>query len=219
MGPELSNLDELKEMISDTVIGDFIIRLLEFYGSFGPLPGFFLPFMEAFLPFLPMMVFILANSIVFGLFFGFLLTWSAACTGMLIVFIIIRRLQKFQWVQRLKNQKQVSRIVSFFDQRGFAPLFLLFCFPFTPSALINVVAAFTRMSIYKFMLAVLLGKAVFIFYVSYVGDSLVSFAKNPFRTIIVVLFIAILWFVGKQLEKRIDQKVEEHHQEIAENNE
>lgn len=214
MGQELSNLDELKEMISDTVIGDFIIRLLEFYGSFGPLPGFLLPFIETFLPFLPMMVFIMANTIVFGLFFGFLLSWAGACTGMLTVFIILRRMQKYKWVQRIKNQKQVSRIVKFFDDRGFAPLFILLCIPFTPSALINVVAAFSKISIYKFMLAVLLGKSVFVFYVSYVGESLTSFTQNPFKTVIVLMFIVILWFVGKQVEKRLDQKVEQHHQEV-----
>ncbi len=208
MGQDLSNLDELTEMIEGTVIGDIIIQVLEFYGSLGVLLGFALPFIESFLPFLPLIVFILANSIVFGLFLGFFISWLGTCTGMLLVFLILRRMSRFQWVQRIKNQKQVKGVTNFFEERGFAPIFLLLCFPFTPSALINVVAAFTKMSFYKFMLAVLLGKAVMIFYVAYVGESIASFAENPYRTIVVLLFIVVLWFVGKYIEKFIDSKTE-----------
>ena len=71
MSLEYSTLDELSSLISDTVVGHMIIRILELYGSFGPVPGIVLPFIEAFLPLLPIIVFILANSIVYGLFFRF----------------------------------------------------------------------------------------------------------------------------------------------------
>lgn len=67
MSLEYSTLDELSSLISDTVVGHMIIRILELYGSFGPVPGIVLPFIEAFLPLLPIIVFILAN-IVYGLF-------------------------------------------------------------------------------------------------------------------------------------------------------
>ncbi|GEL78363.1 TVP38/TMEM64 family protein [Tenuibacillus multivorans] len=209
MNSEVSNLDELKEMFSDSVVGNFIIQLLEFYGSFGPIPGILLPFIEAFFPFLPVIVFILANSIVYGLVFGFLFSWVSASAGSILVFILIRKLQRFQWVQRIKEQKQVNQVISFFDKRGFGPIFLLLCFPFSPSALINVVAAFTRISIKQFILAVILGKAAMIFSVSYVGDSIASFAQEPVRTIIVGICIGLFWIIGKLIEKRIQSKADE----------
>lgn len=61
-----------------------------------------------------MIVFILANSIVYGLIFGFLFSWVSASAGAILVFILIRKLEKkFHWVERLKEQKQVNRVISF----------------------------------------------------------------------------------------------------------
>ncbi|MDV2583206.1 TVP38/TMEM64 family protein [Alkalibacillus haloalkaliphilus] len=200
---EESNLEELHDLISDSVIGNFIIQLLEFYGSFGPLPGILLPFIEAFIPILPIIVFILANSIVYGLVMGFLFSWIGSLAGAILVFILVRKSERFRWVRRIKYQRHIQKITSFFDRRGFGPLFLLLCFPFSPSALLNVVAAFTKMSIQQVILALALGKAVMIFSVSYVGDSITSFAEDPIRTIIVGIAIGLFWFVGKLIEQRI----------------
>ena len=213
MSQEYSTLDELSELISDTVIGHFIIQILEVYGSFGPLPGFLLPFIEAFLPFLPVIVFILANSIVYGLIFGFILSWLGAATGAILLFYILRKMQRFEWVRKIKEQKQVRKVTSFFDRRGFGLMFLLLCFPFSPSALINVVAAFTRMSIQQFALAVLLGKAVMIFSVSYVGSSITSFASNPTKAIVIGICIVVVWAIGKFIEKRMHSTAEKIEKE------
>ena len=46
---------------------DYIMELLNNYESLGPLPGILLPFIEAFLPFLPLIVFVLANGAAYGL--------------------------------------------------------------------------------------------------------------------------------------------------------
>ncbi|SEP82092.1 TVP38/TMEM64 family protein [Piscibacillus halophilus] len=219
MNQDYSNLDEIKDMISDSVVGSFIVQLLEFYGSFGPIPGLLLPFIEAFFPFLPIIVFILANSIVYGLIFGFLFSWVSASAGAILVFILIRKMEKFRWVRRIKEQKQVQKITSFFERHGFGPLFLLLSFPFSPSALVNVVAAFTRMSIQQFALAVLLGKAVMIFSVSFVGDSIASFAQNPMKTIIVGVAIGLFWLIGKFIEKKIQTSADRTYREEIENRE
>nr|WP_050980549.1 TVP38/TMEM64 family protein [Alkalibacillus haloalkaliphilus] len=194
--------------MSDSVIGDFIIQLLEFYGSFGPLPGILLPFIEAFIPVLPIIVFILANSVVYGLVMGFLFSWMGSLAGAILVFILVRKSERFRWVRRIKYQRHIQKITSFFDRRGFGPLFLLLCFPFSPSALLNVVAAFTKMSIQQVILALALGKAVMIFSVSYVGDSIASFAQNPVRTIILGVAIGLFWLLGKYIEKRMKVDVE-----------
>ncbi|MFC0015930.1 MULTISPECIES: TVP38/TMEM64 family protein [Allobacillus] len=217
MSLEYSTLDELSTLISDTVIGHMIIRILELYGSFGPVPGILLPFIEAFLPFLPIIVFILANSIVYGLFFGFIFSWIGAVLGATLLFIVLRKMEQFEWIQKIKAQKQVRKITAFFDRRGFGPLFLLLCFPFSPSALINVVAAFSRISIQQFVLALILGKAVMIFSVSYVGSSITSFATNPTKAIIIGICIVIVWAIGKFIEARMNSKANQFDSENKDN--
>lgn len=216
MSLEYSTLDELSSLISDTVVGHMIIRILELYGSFGPVRESFCRSSKL-LPLLPIIVFILANSIVYGLFFGFIFSWIGAVLGATLLFIFLRKMEQFEWIQKIKEQKQVRKIIAFFDRRGFGPLFLLLCFPFSPSALINVVAAFSRISIQQFILSLILGKAVMIFSVSYVGSSITSFATNPTKAIVIGVCIVFVWAIGKFIEARMNSNANQFDSENKDN--
>ena len=52
---------------------DKIIELSQHYRALGPLIGILLPFIESFLPFLPLFVFVFANASAFGLGYGILI--------------------------------------------------------------------------------------------------------------------------------------------------
>lgn len=180
---------------------NYIIDLLDKYENLGPLPGILLPFIEAFLPFLPIFVFVMANSAAYGLFKGFLYSWIGASFGSIGVFITIRKFSGNRLIRRIRNNEQVEKITSWVDRRGFGLLFVLLCFPFAPSAVINVVAALGKISLQRFMLAVFLGKSVMIFSLAYIGVSIFEFAKKPVQTTIIVACIVVFWFVGKYIEK------------------
>ncbi|GAB3060376.1 TVP38/TMEM64 family protein [Virgibacillus ainsalahensis] len=195
-----------RKMIETEGFEEFILHLLSEYENLGPLPGILLPFIEAFLPFLPLVVFVIGNAAAYGLLEGFLLSWIGATSGAIIVFLIIRRLANKKWVRKISENKQVKRVTTWVEQHGFGPLFLLLCFPFSPSSVINVVAGLSRVSIQQFILAVILGKAVMIFSISYIGSSIMEFAQNPVKTIVVVLCILLFWVVGKYIEKTLEKK-------------
>ncbi|KIO66451.1 MULTISPECIES: TVP38/TMEM64 family protein [Bacillaceae] len=185
-----------------------LMELIQDYRSFGPIPGLVLPLIEAFLPFLPLFVFVTANASAFGLGWGFLFSWIGACTGALIVFSIVRKYGQKRFLAFLKNHKQVKRLVDWVDRHGFGPLFLLMCFPFTPSAVVNIVAGLSRISIYQYGVAVLAGKMVMIFSISYIGHDIPSLIHNPKKTIILGIVIVILWYIGKRIEAHLDKKIE-----------
>lgn len=203
------DIDEMKELIDANEYGELVNFLLQSYESLGPLPGFLLPFIEAFLPFLPVIVFVMTNAAAYGLVQGFLLSWAGTSAGTLVVFILIRRFQHLKLFKWIARNKQVTKVTEWLTRHGFGPLFLLLCFPFSPSAVINVVAALSRVSFYQFILAVLLGKSVMVFTVSYIGDSLASFAQNPTKTILLSVGVALLWIIGKYVEKYLQKKVED----------
>jgi len=185
-----------------------IMDLIQQYRSFGPVPGILLPMLEAFLPFLPLFVFVLANANAFGLWFGFLFSWIGASAGALLVFMLVRRYGEAKLFRFLKKNKQAARLTHWVDRHGFGPLFILLCFPFTPSALVNVVAGLSRISIAQYMLAVITGKMVMIFTISFIGYDIVSLVKQPIRTVIVGAIIFLLWFVGKRIEAHLNKKLE-----------
>ncbi|APH05981.1 TVP38/TMEM64 family protein [Bacillus weihaiensis] len=194
------NLETLQEFLSL----DKLMELFETYRSFGPFFAILLPMLEAFLPFLPLVVFIVANVNSFGLWMGFFLSWIGASAGAIIVFIVMRKLGRLPLFEKLRNKKGIKRLLTWIERRGFSPLFLILCFPFTPSAAINVVAGLSRISYWQFILAVLSGKFVMIFMVSFIGQDLHALITQPIRSIIAGIVILLLWFVGKKIEKRLN---------------
>ncbi|MCJ8005968.1 TVP38/TMEM64 family protein [Lederbergia wuyishanensis] len=184
-----------------------VIDLIDKYRSFGPLPGILLPLLEAFLPFLPLFLFVMANANAFGLGWGFFLSWLGALLGSLLVFLLVRRYGETRFFQFLQRNKNVQNLTGWVERRGFGPLFLLLCFPFTPSAIVNIVAGLSKINVYQYMLAVIGGKAVMIFILSFIGYDIVSLVKQPIRTGIVLVIIFILWYVGKHIESRMKNKV------------
>jgi uncharacterized membrane protein YdjX (TVP38/TMEM64 family) len=190
-----------------------IMHLIQEYRSFGPLPGIVLPMIEAFLPFLPLFIFIMANASAFGLWLGFLYSWLGSCLGALLLFLLIRKYGQKRIFSFLSRHPKVQKLMDWVDQHGFGPLFLLLCFPFTPSVVVNVVAAFSKISIYQYMLAVAIGKMVMIFTISFVGYDLQSLITRPYRSGIVFLVIFILWYVGKRVEVRLNKRMENDHNE------
>lgn len=185
-----------------------LMELLEGYRSFGILPGILLPMIEAFLPFLPLIVFVTVNANAFGLGIGFLVSWLGAVIGAMLVFYVVRKFGQKRFMAFVSEHKRVKKLVDWVDRRGFGPLFLILCFPFTPSAVVNIVAGLSKISIYQYGLAVTTGKMVMIFVVSYIGHDIPALIHNPMRTLMVIVLIVILWYVGKRVEIYINKKVE-----------
>ncbi|WP_010650060.1 TVP38/TMEM64 family protein [Oceanobacillus massiliensis] len=192
-----------KTALEEDGLEEVIQQLLNQYEGLGPLPGIIFPFIEAFLPFLPLIVFVLGNAAAYGLLEGFLFSWLGASSGAIVVFLLIRRLGNTKFLKKVRRNKQVTRVTAWVERHGFGPMFLLLCFPFSPSAIINVVAGLSKVSTQQFILAVLLGKTVMIFSISYVGSSIMEFAQNPVKTIVVGIGIVLFWMLGKYLEQRL----------------
>jgi uncharacterized membrane protein YdjX (TVP38/TMEM64 family) len=182
-----------------------IMKLIEEYRSFGPIPGIILTMLEAFLPFLPLFLFVMANANAFGLWLGFLFSWLGACAGAMLVFFLVRKYGQKRIFNFLSKHSKVIKLMQWVERHGFGPLFLLLCFPFTPSALVNIVAGLSRISKNQYFLAVLSGKFVMIFTVSFIGHDIRSLVTQPFRTAILGGIIFILWYVGKKIEVKINK--------------
>jgi len=199
-------IGQLRELLEARQYEELIEELLVYYEGLGPLPGILLPFIESLLPFLPLIVIVMTNAAAYGLFKGFLYSWIGETVGSITVFLIIRHFRHiaiFRWIH--KNDK-VHKVMGWVEKRGFGPIFLLLCFPFSPSSVINLVSALSGVSLGQFALAILLGKTVMIFSLAYVGSSLFSFAENPIRTIVVAGGVTLFWLFGKQIERRLHKR-------------
>ena len=194
--------------MSDFFSMENIVELTQSYRAFGPLIGFLLPFIEAFLPFLPLFVFVFANATAYGFWLGFLLSWSGSVVGAYAVFLLIRKYGRARFMNFMTRHEKVQKLIHWVERNGFGPLFLLLCLPFTPSALVNLVAGLSNIRRYYYLLTVMAGKFVMVFTISFVGYDLRALFTQPIRTTIVILVIILLYIIGKILEKRLNKKVE-----------
>jgi len=192
----------------DWLNAENILELSRDYRSLGPLIGFFLPFLEAFLPFLPLFAFVFANASAYGLWIGFLLSWAGTTIGSYTVFLVVRKYGRARILRFLMKYERVQKLIHWVETHGFGPLFLLLCFPFTPSALVNLVAGLSNMKKKSYLLTLLAGKFVMIFTISFIGYDIKELITKPLRTAIVLVVIVLLWLIGKQIERRLNMRVE-----------
>ncbi|QHT59215.1 TVP38/TMEM64 family protein [Paenibacillus lycopersici] len=181
-------------------------KTLESYSAYGPLPGICLPLAESFIPVLPLIVFVAANANIYGLFLGSLYSWIGVCTGSLLLFWLSRKLGGHfsGWLRR--KFPRAGKLLAFIERRGFTPIFLLACFPFSPSALINVISGLSGIPFRSFVLAILLGKAVMIFTVSVLSFNIGDLTEQPWRILLALVLLAVMWFGGKKMESRFQLK-------------
>ena len=194
---------------------DKIMELAQHYKSLGPLLGLLLPFLESFLPFLPLFAFVMANAGAYGLWYGFLLSWAGTVVGSYAVFLLVRKYGRNRFLKFLTKNARIQKLIKWVERNGFGPLFLFLCFPFTPSALVNLVAGMSDMKKKNYLVTLMAGKFVMIFMISYIGYDIKALFTNPIRTAIVVVVIILLWLVGKYFERRLNAKVEAEFRSTA----
>ncbi|GIO28911.1 MULTISPECIES: TVP38/TMEM64 family protein [Paenibacillus] len=173
---------------------------LERFRSLGPLPGIMLTFLKSFVPPLPTIVIVGANAAIYGLWLGFLYSWIGLVTGSLLTFWLIRKASDTRFIRRWAAKPKVRKAMSWAQRNGFSYVFLLSMLPIGPFVVINMAAGLTRMPTASFAAAVVLGKGVMVFCVSYIGTHLSDFVHQPVKFIGVALFIAASLWLNRRLQ-------------------
>lgn len=179
-----------------------IERLLQQFETFGPLPGLLAAWIESLLPFLPLVAILVANASIYGLGKGFLLSWIGVIAGAITVFWIVRRfgnrLRRF--VER--KSPRSTRLLHWLERNGFMPIFLLSCFPFAPSFLVNTVSGLSKVPFHTFVIATVLGKGVMVLLVSFVGYDLSELFRQPWKLVFIVGVFGLMTITGRKLEAK-----------------
>ncbi|CAI6080500.1 TVP38/TMEM64 family protein [Cohnella sp. JJ-181] len=188
----IHQLQELKE--------EDLLAFLDQYRSFGPLPGILLTFLKSFIPPLPTILIVGVNAAVYGLWLGFLYSWIGIVLGCLVTFAVIRKIADRPYWQRWAERPRVSKGMRWVRRNAFSYVFLLSLFPVGPFVVINIAAALARMRFRSFAVAILLGKAVMVFLISFIGHDPARFLRHPEEAIYALLFVAATWWVGRRVE-------------------
>ncbi len=118
---------------------------------------------------LPAFVVTLANGLLFGAFWGGLLSWSSAMAGAALCFWLSRAFGR-PLAERLAGRTALEAADRFFARHGVQAILAARLLPFVPFDPVSYAAGLTRMSLARFLLATGLGQLPATALYSYAGE-------------------------------------------------
>lgn len=176
--------------------------------EFGPIAGILLVMVEAFIPILPLSVFVTVNVLAFGFWLGYLYSWIGNVAGSLMVFMLIRKYGVVKFNNKIQKSTKIKNTFLWIQKHGFLPIFVLLTFPFTPSFLICGLSALAGISLGTFIYAIAIGKLIMILSLSFIGYNLSEFVQHPIKSISLIGVTLSLSLVARFFMRRHDKKLE-----------
>ena len=178
-------------------------NLVNNYESLGLFVAFLLPLLDSFFGLIPIWAIVTINISVFGFWPALFVSWLGSVTGATILFFIIRKLGIERVSRFIRRYKRGNVALGWIDRANFSTILILFCFPFTPTFLINIFAALSKVNTKQYLLGMIFGKSIMMFTVGLIGYDIKSYVHSPLKVVLLIIFIILLWYGGKAFEKRL----------------
>lgn len=181
--------------------------------SFGPLAAIVsaaLMVFQSILAPLPAFVITFANGLLFGWFWGALLSWSSAMLGAVICFYIAKFLGR-PVVEKMVTKKALGWWDGFFKKYGSHSVFIARLLPIVSFDLVSYAAGTTAIPFWKFFWATGLGQLPATILYSYLGKNATGTVQILFYLFIIVIVLAVLGMLLKPyINNKINAKKEVH---------
>ena len=197
----------MNELIELLTTEQGIETLFQKFEDLGFIVGFLLVFIEAFLPFLPLVVIVILNINSYGIIIGFLVSYTASVAGSYLVFLIVRNLFRRPAQKYIEKHDKLNKMLKFIDARGFTFLFILLSLPFTPSSIVNVITALSNIRRHVYLYILLASKFIMILSMTLVGYDITSFFDSPLKLILSLVFLVLLYLLSKWYQKYLERKM------------
>lgn len=152
----------------------------------------------------PFMILSGAAGIMYGLFWGTLLSWMGEVLGAVCMFVFARyffRTLVSGWIYKSRYLQQVDAYSA--GKKGFRALLVARLLPLAPSGIITAVAAVSRMNFRDFFLATFLGKLPPVVIKVILGHDLAFAEANTGRLVLLGTFVIGLYiFLWLRKRKR-----------------
>lgn len=176
------------------------------FGSWAILFSFLLTLFVNALGFPPAIIFSTANTLIFGIFWGIVLSVAAETVGVTFSFILLRFFFRETAQKIINKNKTLANIDKYSGKRGFAVMLIARMVPYFPSIMLNAIGALSAMRLSDYVIASLIGKIPSTGIEAIIGHDTITKQEDPTRLIVVVvlaiLLIAGAWYYEKQAAKK-----------------
>lgn len=159
--------------------------------------------LETFLPLLPLLAIVMANSFVLGMWLGFFISWMASSIASIILYLLANKFSKSKYIKSHIKNEHGEKIYTWIKNQGFNSIFISYACPFIPDFLITVVSGVASVNLREFILGMISGKFVMFLLISYIGEDISDLFNNPFKIVVLSMAIIIAWLIGKNINNKI----------------
>lgn len=172
------------------------------FGMWAPLVSAVLMILQSLIAPLPAFVITFANGLLFGAWWGALLSWSSAMVGAALCFFIARSLGRPAVEKLVGGSTALAGADKFFDRFGRRAILIARLLPFVSFDVISYAAGLTSMGFWPFFLATGIGQIPATIVYSYLGQNMTSSVRVVFFSFVVFLAILILVATARPAFKR-----------------
>lgn len=173
------------------------------FGIWAPLVSATLMIVQSIIAPFPAVVITLTNGLLFGAFWGTVLSWSSAMVGAAVCYIIAKALGR-PVVERIVGERALKASDSFFDRYGSHAVLIARLIPVISFDLISYAAGLTSIAFVDFMVATGVGQLPATVVYSYLGENIsksTNFALLAFGCLLSLIVVSVA--VKKRLERRL----------------
>lgn len=170
---------------------DEVLQLIRASGPWGIVVSLGLMIIHSFIPF-PAEFVAIANGMIYGPFWGVVITWSGAMMGACVAFALAKKLGK-PFVDRLLNRQQQNKLDDWMQQYGTGSLLFSRFIPIIAFNLINYAAGLCDVRWRTFLWTTGLGILPLTIIMVVIGDQLHTIPQSIW---LLLLFVGLLsWFI------------------------
>lgn len=184
---------------------DGLFNIVKDYWFLAFITAILATFLESFIPALPLIAIVIANSMILGLGIGLITSTIGSCTGTTILFLLASKFSDIKLLEKIRNNK-IDTAINWVKEQGFSTLFIAYASPFIPGCLVTIASGISKKDLYTFVPAMVSGKMVMFMVASYIGDDLIGFIKSPLKIVFVTILVIISFFVGRKINSKIENK-------------
>ena len=194
----------LPEVVDLLSRGDIVetAEYIKSYGSLAVIFSFLLTLFVNAIGFPPAIIFSTANTLIFGIVPGIVLSVLAETVGVTISFILLRFFFRDTAKKVIVKSKRLRSIDKYSSKNGFTVMLIARMVPYLPSGLLNAAGALSSMSLTDYFLASLVGKFPSTGIEAIIGHDAILQEEDFTRIIVVVIFAIVLiawaWWYQKK---------------------
>lgn len=196
-------LPEIFELLKNGDIQE-TAEYIKSYGSMAIIFSFLLTLFVNALGFPPAIIFSTANTLIFGIFWGIVLSVAAETVGVTISFLLLRFFFRDSAKKLIKKNKFLSSVDKYSSKKGFVVMLIARMVPYIPSGVLNAVGALSSLSLRDYFLSALIGKFPSTGIEAIIGHDTIVQQEDSTRIVVVVILAIILiagalWYERKHI--------------------